>query len=148
MKLYIDTSVLVKLYYPEPDSERLENWLVDSPVEILFTPLHNLEMTNAFALKAHRGEITMEDYRAWQRHIYEDKKTGILKSVSPDYTEILLESAKVTDKLSKKAGARSLDIIHVASAVFLRCTSFLSNDLRQLDVAGSLELKILALDTL
>ena len=90
----------------------------------------------------------MEDYRGWQCHIYEDKKAGIIRSVSPDYTEILLESAKVADKLGKKVGARSLDIIHVASAMFLRCTSFLSNDRRQLDVAGSLELKILALNTL
>ena len=148
MKLYIDTSVLVKLYYPEADSDRLENWLIDNPVEIALTPLHNLELINAFSLKVHRNEITEEEYSRWQKDFNDDKSAGVLKPINLDYADILLEAAKIADSRSMKFGTRSLDVIHVASAIKMSCTSFLSNDRRQLSLADDANLRAMALEEL
>ncbi|MCK5197849.1 MAG: type II toxin-antitoxin system VapC family toxin, partial [Spirochaetales bacterium] len=66
MKLYIDSSVLVKLYYPEPESRILSEWIINQKQPILFTQFHELEMTNAFALKVFRNEISGDSFNAFR----------------------------------------------------------------------------------
>ena len=52
--VYLDTGCLVKLYYPEEDSEVVASKSAGLP--IVFTPLHNLELTSAMRLKVFRQE--------------------------------------------------------------------------------------------
>jgi len=47
--VYLDTGCLVKLYYPEEDSEVVASKTAGLP--IVFTPLHDLELTSAMRLK-------------------------------------------------------------------------------------------------
>jgi predicted nucleic acid-binding protein len=47
--IYLDTGFLVKLYYPEPESAKVAA-LVQGK-SIWHTPLHELEFTNALAMK-------------------------------------------------------------------------------------------------
>lgn len=64
MKLYLDTSALAKLYYPEPESAAVERWVGEREGPMLFTPLHELELTNACALKLFRNEITQDQFES------------------------------------------------------------------------------------
>ena len=148
MKLYIDTSVLVKLYYPEPESERLEAWLRANRVEILLTPFHRLEMSNAFALKVHRGEATEEAYRGVIDAIREDLASNVLRAIQPDFARVLVEATALAEGQTPKLGTRSLDIVHVATARVLECASFLSADTRQLDLAGVAGLRAITIESL
>ena len=47
--IYLDTGCLLKLYYPEPESEAVA--VAVSGEVIAFTPLHELEMVTAMQLK-------------------------------------------------------------------------------------------------
>ena len=141
MKLYIDTSVLVKLYYPEPESKQLAEWIQKQKQPILFTQFHELEMTNAFALKVYRNEISEESLKVLHKIIKNDKTSGILKVVNPDWSEVLHEAIKISNSNSSDIGTRSLDIIHIASANILNCDTFLSNDKRQMSAALAIGLK-------
>ncbi|MCD6396451.1 MAG: type II toxin-antitoxin system VapC family toxin [Spirochaetaceae bacterium] len=135
MKLYIDSSVLVKLYYPEPESKQFSEWIIKQKQPILFTQFHELEMVNAFALKVFRNEISEENFNAFQGIIKKDKGVGILEVINPDWSEVLQEAIKISKLNSSVIGTRSLDIIHVASADILNCDTFLTNDKRQLSAA-------------
>ncbi len=143
MKLYIDSSVLVKLYYPEPESKEFAEWMTKQNHPILFTQFHELEMTNAFALKVFRNEISDESFNAFREIIEKDKAAGILEVINPDWSEVLLEALKISKRNSYAIGVRSLDIIHVASADILNCDTFLTNDKRQLDAALAIGLNVM-----
>ncbi len=148
MKLYIDSSVLVKLYYPEPESRVFSGWIKTRKQPILFTQFHELEMMNAFALKVFRNEISEECFNDLRSIIEKDKASGILDVVNPDWSEVLLEAIKISKRSSQLIGSRSLDIIHIASADILNCDTFLTNDKRQLDAAGRIGLNAISLNEL
>ncbi len=148
MKLYIDSSVLVKLYYPEPESKVLSEWIKSQKQTILFTQFHELEITNAFALKVFRNEISEKSFNDLRSIIAKDKALGVLDVVKPGWSDVLLESLKISKRMSPAVGSRSLDIIHVASADILDCDTFLTNDKRQLDAAGRIGLNTMSLNEL
>ena len=148
MKLYIDSSVLVKLYYPEPESRVLSEWIKKQKQPILFTQFHELEITNAFALKVFRNEISKESFNDLRGILNKDKALGILDVVNPDWSDVLLESLKISKRSSHVIGSRSLDIIHVASADILNCDTFLTNDKRQLAAANNIGLSTISLNEL
>ena len=52
MMVYLDTSALVSLYYPETASERAAAFVAGKPVP--FSHLHELEARNALMLKVFR----------------------------------------------------------------------------------------------
>ncbi len=148
MKLYIDSSVLVKLYYPEPESKVLAEWITKQKQPILFTQFHELEMTNTFALKAFRNEISEESFNDLRDILEKDKAAGILDVVNPDWSDVLLESLRISKRSSPVIGTRSLDIIHIASADILNCDTFLTNDKRQLSAALAIGLNVMDISVL
>lgn len=77
--VYLDTGCLVKLYYPEEDSEVVASKTAGLP--IVFTPLHNLELTSAMRLKVFRQEATEEQVMATLRSVSEDLAAGKLIAI-------------------------------------------------------------------
>ncbi len=148
MKLYIDSSVLVKLYYPEPESRIFAEWIKKQKQPILFTQFHELEITNAFALKVFRNEISEESFNDLRAILEKDKAAGILDVVAPDWSNVFLESMKISRRNSSVIGARSLDIIHVASADLLNCDTFLTNDKRQMSAALTIGIKVITVENI
>lgn len=148
MKLYIDSSILVKLYYPEPESKVFAEWITKQKQPILFTQFHELEIVNAFALKVFRNEISEEKFQELRDVLDKDKAAGVLDLVTPEWSDILLESIKISKRSSSVIGTRSLDIIHVATAEILNCDTFLTNDKRQLDAALKINLKTISINDL
>ena len=58
--VYIDTSVIVKLYVKEEHSQRISKWVKKNDEAIVLTMLHELEFTNALQLKSYRSDINQE----------------------------------------------------------------------------------------
>lgn len=148
MKLYVDSSVLVKLYYPEPESKVLAEWIKKQKQAITFTPFHELEITNAFALKVFGNEISEEKFKDFRIILEKDKAAGVLNVVTPDWSDVLLESIKISKRSSSVIGTRSLDIIHVASADILNCDTFLTNDKRQLSAAHTIGINAISVESI
>ena len=58
--LYVDTSVIVKLYIKEEYSLEVSHWIRKNNEAIPLTRFHELEFTNAVYLKQLRTEMTKE----------------------------------------------------------------------------------------
>ncbi|MGD8442376.1 MAG: hypothetical protein PVI94_02700, partial [Desulfobacterales bacterium] len=61
--VYVDTSVIVKLYIKEEYSQESSSWLKENDEAIPLTSFHELELINAIHLKQFRTEITLEKTR-------------------------------------------------------------------------------------
>jgi hypothetical protein len=72
--IYLDTGCLVKLYYPEEDSEVIA--IKTAGLQIVFTPLHNLELTSAMRLKVFRQEATEDQVLAVLQFVRDDLASG------------------------------------------------------------------------
>ena len=58
--LYVDTSVIVKLYIKEEYSLEISHWIRENNEAIPLTRFHELEFTNTLYLKQFRTEMTNE----------------------------------------------------------------------------------------
>ena len=95
----------------------MSKWVTEEKQRIPFSLFHKTELNNAFALKLFRGEISEEQYNRVQSCLQQDRRTGVLKELSPDWTAVFKASADIAKRHTPSLGARSLDIIHVALAV-------------------------------
>lgn len=131
MNAYLDSSALVKLYYPEVESARVERWVHQHQARLLFTALHALEIRNAMNLKLFRSEISEAQYGEWARRFEQDRSAGVLSAVAPNWTTVFSHAERIAETSSRRFGTRSLDILHVAAACDSSADVFLTNDARQ-----------------
>src|SRR5437016_1332151 len=138
MKVYADTSFLVKLVTTEPSSEEAmtEFRRLDFP-RLMFLPLHALEVTNAIRQRAfhfrcstaagQRAAISRERDTALAR-VERWLERGWLVEASPDGEEAWLQARKLSERHTERLGCRSFDLLHVAFALELGCETFLTAD--------------------
>lgn len=74
--LYLDTSCRVELYDPDPDS--IAEAKAASGKPIIFTDLHELEISTAMQLKLFREEVSREQVTAAMNLVREDLAAGKL----------------------------------------------------------------------
>lgn len=134
MKIYLDTSALIKLYIIENGSAVINKITTENAAPLPIWDLHIIEFQNALKLKVFRGELTVEEERYLSALFKERKKAGIYYTPEldrEDHTALCLE---FTD-FSPKFGCRSLDIMHVAAASLFKVDQFITFDSRQADLA-------------
>ena len=140
MRTYIASSVLVAVYVPERFS-RAARSAVRTAGQVPFTALHRLEVPNAFELLAGRGAITRDELRAIERQLQEDLEAQRLATISIDLDWVFADATELSRTHTAKFFSRSLDLLHVAAARVMECTTFVSADDRQLSVAKATGLK-------
>lgn len=103
---------------------------------LLLTPFGELELLNALELRAFRKELSRREVRRARGAFESDRDSGIF-TLQP--VPILLY--EIADRISRrrtfKLGARTLDILHVASALALKAETFYTFDERQRRLAGA-----------
>lgn len=136
MNAYADTSFLVSLYGRDPHSPAaLAEVRTHKPVFVL-TSLVELELTNAVELRVFHKEWTPAEARGVLEEFIQDARNGVLQIEGlPD--EVFVLARRLSRRYTAKVGARSLDILHVASAMLLRPDVFYSFDERQRKLATS-----------
>jgi predicted nucleic acid-binding protein len=140
--IYIDTSVIVKLYIREDYSREISDWLKANNEAIPLTRFHELEFSNAIQLKQFRAEISAEKVSIVISKFDEHEKKGIFYRPQINWPDTLSQAIDLSKKHSKSLGTRSLDIIHVASALKIKADRFLTLDERQSELASVAGLKI------
>jgi len=116
MKAFLDSSSIIKLYYPEADSERLEKYIDENVDEIFLSELTILEFRSALWRKIRMKEV---------------EEVIALESIScfeNDFDDInwiqlnqkLIQSAKEFLMKYGSKGLRTLDSIQLASALTLK----------------------------
>lgn len=140
MKVYFDSSALVKIYVTEAHSDRARREAQVVP-QLPLTWLHLLEVGNALRILNGRKLLTTDEARALLEQFEDDRQAGRLADATPDWPKVFHESVQLSRRHAEKLLCRSLDILHVALAVELGCTRFVSADARQLALAQAAGLK-------
>ncbi len=144
MKLYVDTSALVKYYYPETDSEAVERAILRAD-SILVCELVIVEFASALMKKVRTKELR------------EDEKALIWESFTNDLRAEPVEMVTLSEadyfgaaQLIHDHGAvnslRTLDALQITAAMRVGDARFLCADLRLVEMARMLGLGIEPLD--
>jgi predicted nucleic acid-binding protein len=137
---YLDTSALVRLYYPEVGSEKIAHMVAGS--SIVYTRLHALELHSAIWRKTYRGETSPGMARKCLSLVAGDLASGVLVRPRIDMDEVWDRACNLADRHCPKLGCRSLDVLHVAHALALGCKVLATADERQRVLAGRAGLRV------
>ncbi len=109
--LYVDTSVLVKRCVAEPGSDVASR--ATSAYTVVTSALAPLEALSAITAKHRGGSLRTAAFRAAVRRLEEERSAWTLVEIVP----AVLTKA---ERLIRTVPARTLDAIHIASALFFQ----------------------------
>ena len=144
MKQYCDTSALASLYLCDEHSDRMVQWAQKATLPLPLIPLTELELVGAIQQRLFRKEITHSEALKCQQNFQEDINHGFYERCSlqgDDYQEAL----QLVRTHTAIIGCRTLDVLHVASALLLKTPQFITYDPRQQLLAEAAGLRILNL---
>ena len=142
MSYYYDTGLLLKLYTEEPESEAVRRFCIEKARPIPFLALHHSECASALHLKAFRGECSVAQANRALSDLAQDLRSGVLHSIKPDWQAIWRRSAYLAQSYAALTGCRTLDSLHVACALELGYSQFVSSDVRQSKLAERIGLSV------
>ena len=132
----LDTGCLVKLYYPEPESSAVVRRVAGRPV--FYTPLHELELTNALNQKRFYGQAADMQVAAALGLIQADLASGVLLAPTSVWQTHFQSAVQLSMSHTPSIGCRSLDILHYAIAADLQAAEFITTDGRQSRLAPAM----------
>ncbi len=142
--IYADPSALLKLYLHERESAGMSAWRAKIKGPLPITHHGRVEVANGICLAAHRGEITPEALADTLASFEEDFTMGFYRQADLLWRATLNRAASLSCAYSAKLGTRSLDVLHVASALELELRCFVTFDSRQQKLACAVGLKLIA----
>jgi predicted nucleic acid-binding protein len=136
---YFDTSVLVKRYVKEEGSATARRLL--QRYRFLSSAIAPVEALSALSRRRTAGELARRDFLAIRSRLHKDRSYWELVEVGA----IVLSQA---EELVQKTGLRTLDALHVASALSFQAASgltipFITADARQREAAETLALNLI-----
>ncbi|MFN0076990.1 MAG: type II toxin-antitoxin system VapC family toxin [Prosthecobacter sp.] len=137
MPAYADSSLLLKLYIREPETTAA--WQIVNRMQepLIFTPLHRLEMLNGIRRCIATKKVTRaQAVRAMlllRSHVQGGRYT--LPAVS--WRAVFQRAHRLSRKHARTLLVRSLDLLHVALALEIGATEFLTFDDRQKQTASA-----------
>jgi predicted nucleic acid-binding protein len=134
LKVYADSSFLVSLYTLDSHSDQAATDVLRSHPKLLLTPLAELELTNALELRVFRKELPAASIAEARTELQNHVSEGFYELVGMPTTVYDL-ARRIGLKRTSGTGTRTLDILHVASAILLRAEEFWTFDDRQAKMA-------------
>lgn len=133
--MYLDTSVVVKLYVPEPDSGDCERLVAGR--RIVSSELLYAELWSALLAKERAGVLAPADrQKIWQLfeiHLLDE----VVELVEID-GEVVREAAEMMARVHPRVPLRTLDAIHLATFAGLEAGPMFTRDKRMLAAARKL----------
>jgi predicted nucleic acid-binding protein len=143
-RTYADPSAVLKLYVHEPESATMSVWRARVKGALPITPQGRLEITNGICLAAFRKAITGEAAADARRSFEEDLAEGRYTQIDVPWRATFKRAIEVSRTFTPTLGCRSLDVIHVATALELGLRDFVTFDRRQRQLARSVGLTSIA----
>jgi predicted nucleic acid-binding protein len=137
MSATADSSLIVALYLAEVDSARADAACAAVPPPIQLTDWHRVEIANAFQRAVKNGRIAAAQAALLWQDVTDDINTGRFALATIDHAAVLIRTLALTQKHTATTGTRSLDLIHIATALELGAADFLSLDNRQRQAASA-----------
>lgn len=141
--VYADPSALLKLYLREPESRAMAAWRAKHSPPLPVTHHGRVELINGIGLAAHRGLITQRMWEAALAALDDDFAQGRYIHADLLWRAALTRAGDISRKHTPTLGCRSLDVLHVASAVELNLRHFVTFDQRQQKLARAVGLKLI-----
>ena len=141
---YCDSSFLTSLYVTtEGFNSQACREVEQFTHAIPYTLLNELELLNAL----HRGlgnhSLNQTVHDTIIREIETDKADGLLQPTALNQIKLYEKARELSKKHTSTLACRSLDILHVASALILGAKKFASFDLRQRKLAVAVDLTLI-----
>jgi predicted nucleic acid-binding protein len=140
-KTYADPSALLKLYLNEPESRAMTSWRAKAGGSLAVTHHGRVELANGLGLAAYRGFIDDRIFAAALAALDDDFQQGRYVPADLLWRATLKRAEDLSRNFSRTLGTRTLDVLHVASALELGFRNFLTFDLRQQNLARAVGLK-------
>ena len=106
------------------------------------TTLGRFELFNAIRLSVFRKQLPVRVALIDLQTIEGDVRTGVLQSTACDWAAVHAQAERISTKYTMKSGHRAMDILHVAVAISLESTNFLTFDRNQAMLATAEGLKV------
>ncbi len=142
--IYVDPGALLKLCLKEPESRAMAARRAKIGDPLLVTHHGRVEMTNGIGLAAYRGIITDKTHDAAMDRLDDDFAQGRYRQGDVLWRATLKRAGDLSRKHTRPIGCRSLDLLHVASALELEFKHFATFDVRQQQLARAAGMKIIA----
>lgn len=130
-----DTSFLFSLYANDAHSRRAVAWLRRHDQPISITGFNEFELGNALRFAEYRQLLPKE----WAANYWAQFQAAIaqqrLQRPVCNLSSVLAEAERLSSTYTVRQGHRSFDILHVAAALHLEATEFLTFDQNQLRLA-------------
>lgn len=137
--MYIDTSVLVKRYTPEPDSDEVDDLMVNN--NLVTSELAVGELWSALLAKERAAIITAQERGfAWSAFT-EDIDEGVIRLVPIDGVTVR-EANEMMIRVHPDVPLRTLDAIHLATFDSVNTGPLFTKDRRMLAAAKALEFAV------
>jgi predicted nucleic acid-binding protein len=135
LSVYADTSFFVSLYLTDRHSPEAERKLASGP-RLWLTPLHVAEWTHAIEQHVFRKVISRREAdrleQRFQQHL--DRKVWVEVALPENALGRCIQLAR---RHGAKLGLRTLDTLHVATALELKAERFWTFDERQMKLAAA-----------
>jgi len=144
MAIYWDTSCLLKLYCPEPDSEEYLQRIEAADEPPVSSNLLASEIVFALYQKALREELKMWDADRLIQRFHGDVEKGrlILLPLGSDVHFEAVRIGKICFTRSKPIPLRTVDGLHLATASLASCREIVTADERMRDASKVLGFKL------
>jgi predicted nucleic acid-binding protein len=138
LTIYADSSFIVSNYLQDVHSAKAVHRMMQHP-SVWVTPLNKTEVTHAIYRYVFTGRVSASEARRFWREFENDCSIGVWTQTS--FPETAWEtSTDLVRRYGATLGVRSLDSLHVASALDLRAKKFWTFDERQAKLAEAVGL--------
>ncbi len=141
LSVYVDTSSLVKFYYPEAESDRVESVLIKAD-RIYISYLTIVEMASALSKKVRMRELKKNMEIVVWNSFQDDLQTAKIDIVLIEERHYV-KAADFIRELGARDGIKTLDAIHLSVAHSLHNAQFLCSDKVLSAVAAKIGIKVI-----
>jgi predicted nucleic acid-binding protein len=139
LSAYVDSSFVISLYLTDVHSPEARQRVQGAP-PLLLTPLHRAEWALAVRQHQFRGTLTAEAARRAHSQFVSDEATNVWHQAQLPENAFEL-CADLARRCASKIGMRTLDTLHVASALEFKADRFWTFDEQQAKLAKALGMK-------
>ena len=139
--VYLDTSALAKIYFPEPDSSRLETALVGRR-DLIVSDLTVTELASAIARRVRQDDLAAAPAQRVYQRLLRDCADGEFQRAELT-AGVHREAERLLLGIGRHAGLRAADALHLALAGTYNARVLITFDRRMRAAAealGTLEL--------
>jgi predicted nucleic acid-binding protein len=130
-----DTSCLFAVYANDVHTPTALTAAAHLGPQLVVSSFNEFEFANALRLAEFRGLLPLGPATDYFSLLQSDISAGIFRRQPCDLDAVLEESERLSALYTVRNGYRAFDIIHVAVALHLQATEFLSFDSRQRNLA-------------